>query len=60
MLREDERCFIYQNNTEYTDLDVEVPRNAKYIVVNFTEIKDKVKSIYYYAIHKIRKWMGGD
>lgn len=37
--------ILCEDNTEYTDLDVEVPRNAKYIVVNFYEIKDKVKSI---------------
>lgn len=34
-----------EDNTEYTDLDVEVPRNAKYIVVNFNNIKNRVKSI---------------
>ena len=34
-----------EDTTEYTDLDVEVPRNAKYIVVNFVNIKNRVKSI---------------
>ena len=52
MLREDERCFIYQHVFE--------ERTFKEISC-LNEVKeDKVKSIYYYAIHKIRKWMGGD
>lgn len=33
------------SNTEYNDLDVKVPYNAKYIVVNFYTIKTKVKNI---------------
>lgn len=52
MLREDERCFIYQHVFE--------ERTFKEIG-NLNGLKeDKVKNIYYYAIHKIRKYMGGN
>lgn len=37
--------ILCEDETEYTDLDVEVPLNAKYIVVNFYMIKNRVKSI---------------
>lgn len=52
MLREDERHFIYQHVFE--------ERTFKEISCLNGVKEDKVKSIYYYAIHKIRKWMGGD
>lgn len=52
MLREDERRFIYQHVFE--------ERTFKEISCLNGVKEDKVKSIYYYAIHKIRKWMGGD
>lgn len=45
--------ILCENNTEYTNLDVEVPRNAKYIVVNFNEIKDKVKSILAFMFYPV-------
>ena len=52
MLREDERHFIYQHVfEERTFREVGCLNGIK---------EDKVKNIYYYAICKIRKWMGGD
>lgn len=52
MLRKDEKRFIYQHVFE--------ERTFKEIG-SMNEIKeDKVKNIYYYAIRKIREWMGGD
>lgn len=52
LLREDERRFIYQHVfEEKTFKEIGYLNDLK---------EDKVKSIYYYAIHKIRKWMGGD
>lgn len=52
LLREDERQFIYQHVIEN--------RTFKEIG-SLNDIKeDKVKNIYYYAVHKIRKWMGGE
>ena len=52
MLREDERHFIYQHVfEERTFREVGCLNGIK---------EDKVKNIYYYAIYKIRKWMGGD
>ena len=52
MLREDERRFIYQHVfEERTFREVGCLNGIK---------EDKVKNIYYYAICKIRKWMGGD
>lgn len=51
-LREDERHLIYQHVFE--------ERTFKEIgYLNGIRV-EKVKSIYYYAIHKIRKWTGGD
>ncbi len=52
MPREDERRFIYQHVFE--------ERTFKEIGCLNGLKEDKVKSIYYYAIRKIRKWMGGD
>ncbi len=52
MLREDERCFIYQHVFE--------ERTFKEIGYLNGIKEDKVKNTYYYAIHKIRKWMGGN
>ena len=51
-LCEDEKRFIYQHVFE--------ERTFKEISCLNGVKEDKVKSIYYYAIHKIRKWMGGD
>lgn len=52
MLREDERHFIYQHVfEERTFREIGCLNGIK---------EDKVKNIYYYAICKIRKWMGGD
>ena len=51
LLREDERKLIYQHVFEERTFD------------DISRINDlppyKVKGIYYYAIRKIRKWMGG-
>ena len=50
-MREDERKLIYQHVFEERTFD------------DISRINDlppyKVKGIYYYAIRKIRKWMGG-
>ena len=52
MLREDERHFIYQHVfEERTFREIGCLNGIK---------EDKVKNIYYYAICKIRKWMGCD
>ena len=52
MLRKDEKRFIYQHVFEVrTFREVGCLNGIK---------EDKVKNIYYYAICKIRKWMGGD
>lgn len=52
MLREDERHFIYQHVfEERTFREIGCLNGIK---------EDKVKNVYYYAIHKIRKWMGGN
>ena len=52
MLREDERRFIYQHVfEERTFREIGCLNGIK---------EDKVKNIYYYAICKIRKWMGGN
>lgn len=51
MLRENERRFIYQHVFE--------ERTFKEISCLNGIKEDKVKNIYYYAICKIRKWMGG-
>ncbi len=52
LLREDERKLIYQHVFEERTFD------------DISRINGlppyKVKGIYYYAIRKIRKWMGGD
>ena len=52
LLREDERKLIYQHVFEERTFD------------DISQINGlppyKVKGIYYYAIRKIRKWMGGD
>ena len=51
MLREDERHFIYQHVfEERTFREIGCLNGIK---------EDMVKNIYYYAIYKIRKWMGG-
>ena len=52
MLRENERRFIYQHVFE--------ERTFKEIGCLNGIKEDKVKNAYYYAIRKIRKWMGGD
>lgn len=50
MLREDERRFIYQHVfEERTFREIGCLNGLK---------EDKVKNAYYYAIRKIRKWMG--
>lgn len=51
LLREDERCFIYQHVFE--------EKSFKEIGYLNGLQEDEVKSVYYYAIRKIRKWMGG-
>ena len=51
MLREDEKRFIYQHIFE--------KRTFKEISCLNGLKEDNVKSIYYYAIYKIRKWIGG-
>ena len=52
MLREDERHFIYQHVfEERTFREIGCLNGIK---------EDMVKNIYYYAIYKIRKWMGGN
>lgn len=51
MLGEEERKFIYQHVFE--------ERTFKDIAVLNGLTEEKVKSIYYYSIRKIRKWMGG-
>lgn len=51
MLREDEKRFIYQHVFE--------ERTFKEISCLNGLKEDNVKSIYYYAIYKIRKWIGG-
>lgn len=51
MLGEEERKFIYQHVFE--------ERTFKDIAVSSGLTEEKVKSIYYYSIRKIRKWMGG-
>ena len=52
LLREDERKLIYQHVFEERTFD------------DISQINGlppyKVKGIYYYAIRKIRKWMGGE
>lgn len=50
-LGEEERKFIYQHVFE--------ERTFKDIAVSSGLTEEKVKSIYYYSIRKIRKWMGG-
>ncbi len=52
ILRKDERRFIYQHVFE--------ERTFKEIGYSNGFREDKVKNIYYYAIHKICKWMGDD
>lgn len=52
ILREDERRIIYQHVFE--------ERTFKEISCLNGVKEDKVKNAYYYAIHKIRKWMGGE
>lgn len=52
MLHEDELRFIYQHVFE--------ERTFKEIGCLNGIKEDKVKNIYYYAIYKIRKWMGGN
>lgn len=52
ILRENEKSFIYQHVFE--------ERTFKEIGCLNGIKEDKVKNIYYYAIHKIRKWMGGE
>ncbi len=51
-MREDERKLIYQHVFEERTFD------------DISQINGlppyKVKGIYYYAIRKIRKWMGGE
>lgn len=49
MLGEEERKFIYQHVFE--------ERTFKDIAVSSGLTEEKVKSIYYYSIRKIRKWM---
>ena len=51
MLGEEERKLIYQHVFE--------ERTFKDIAVLNGLTEEKVKSIYYYSIRKIRKWMGG-
>lgn len=51
MLGEEERKFIYQHVFE--------ERTFKDIAVLNGLTEEKIKSIYYYSIRKIRKWMGG-
>ncbi len=51
-LCEDERLFIFQHVFE--------ERTFKEIGYLNGVSDDKVKNTYYYAIRKIRKWMGGD
>lgn len=51
-LCENERRFVYQHVFE------EKPFKEIGYLNGLSE--DKVKNIYYYAIHKIRKWTGGD
>lgn len=51
MLGEEERKFIYQHVFE--------ERTFRDIAVLNGLTEEKVKSIYYYSIRKIRKWMGG-
>ena len=52
MLRENERRFIYQHVfEERTFREIGCLNGLK---------EDKVKNAYYYAIRKIRKWMGED
>lgn len=52
LLNEEERHFIYQHVFEEMTFD-EMSR-----LNNLSP--NKVKDIYYYAIRKIRKWMGGE
>ena len=51
ILRENEKSFIYQHVFE--------ERTFKEIGCLNGIKEDKVKNIYYYAIYKIRKWIGG-
>lgn len=52
LLREDERKLIYQHVFEEKDF-----KEMGYL----NNLPDRcVKAIYYYAIRKIRKWMGGN
>ena len=52
MLREEERKLIYQHIFEERTFE-------EMSLVNGLPLY-KAKGIYYYAIRKIRKWMGGD
>lgn len=52
LLREDERKLIYQHVFEERGF-VEMSQ------INALSV-ERVKGVYYYAIRKIRKWMGGD
>lgn len=52
LLRNDERKMIYQHVFEERTFDEMSKINAL--------PPYKIKGIYYYAIRKIRKWMGGD
>lgn len=52
LLNEDERSFIYQHVfKEMTFEEMSLVNNIP---------SRKIKDIYYYAIRKIRKWMGGE
>ena len=42
-----------EDNTEYVNLLVDVPENAKYIVVNFKEMKDRASSILALTVYPI-------
>lgn len=52
LLREDERKLIYQHVFEEYGFE-------EMSLLNDIPV-ERVKGIYYYAIRKIRKWMGGD
>ncbi len=52
LLREEERKLIYQHMFEERGFEEMSQINAIPI--------ERIKSIYYYAIRKLRRWMGGD
>lgn len=52
LLREDEKKLIYQHVFEERGFEEMSQINTLPV--------ERIKSVYYYAIRKIRKWMGGD